>query len=684
MLCFDKKQNMTHRLLSAIIALSFISNCYVCGQNAAKLPYPILFVHGWNGNDSDWYVELDFLAGQGLKVNIDHIQKRSGYGSRLDFMLNATTSTFLNRRASGPQYGDVLDMESYVDPSNDVFAINFDVGASSAQSNQAAAAKQGFAVGLAVKKIIAATGAENVILFGHSMGGLAIREYLQNKENWLVDFNSHHIAKAITSGTPHQGSNISLYGVLGFFGYDEWSDAVRDLRTNITANYLLGGHEANVPKTYESQDLDCDGYSGMIVGLNRKPIPSNLEYACIVGIGGNSIGYAGYNDDDVVLSSNANIFDLYPVKGDLFTIDNNEQQAGNAWESTWHTKLTKQTFTNHYALDEPEDADYAYYILPNKEYKGFLTPPPSGADFDRDKFNIHLDSRGLVTFEATLPKSSSGKFLELGGGNIAPSNSKFFVPSNGDYVVEIEGKTGAETGYALHFDSYRFSIGFCPFPGRLDIFADGRTKICEGESVNLKIQGSGYDSYDWFLNDIKVGSGLTFTAKVAGRYFAKGNKCELPEKSVKEIVIEVNPIPARPVISVKDTVLASNYGNGNQWFRDGNKLLGDTLPALRIGSGSYKVMVTLKGCSSESDIVAITGQEPLMDAITVYPNPSEGIFQVKVRPGSVWKHELFNQSGQLIGNYSANEPVISFIPTGLYILQSSRGKTVVQTKVAVK
>ncbi|WP_353720192.1 T9SS type A sorting domain-containing protein [Dyadobacter sp. 676] len=262
--------------------------------------------------------------------------------------------------------------------------------------------------------------------------------------------------------------------------------------------------------------------------------------------------------------------------------------------------------------------------------------------------------------------------------------ANFSYWKGGNYDIEIEGKTGAELGYPFHFDSYKFSVDFCPFPKRLDVVAEGSTKICEGESVKLKIQGSGYDSYEWFLNDTKVGSGATFVATLAGRYYAKGNKCGISEKSLKEVVIEVNPFPAKPVIGVKDAVLMSNYTNGNQWFKDGNKLPGDTLATLAIGSGSYKVMVTRKGCSSESETITVTGQEPLPDAIAVYPNPSEGMFLVKVPPGSVWQHELFNQSGQLIASYSQSEPIISFVPAGLYMLRSKRGKIVMQTKIAVK
>ena len=48
------------------------------------------------------------------------------------------------------------------------------------------------------------TNKDKVILFGHSMGGLCAREYLQNSSNWQTD-GSHHVAKLITRGTPHGG-----------------------------------------------------------------------------------------------------------------------------------------------------------------------------------------------------------------------------------------------------------------------------------------------------------------------------------------------------------------------------------------------------------------------------------------------------------------------------------------------
>lgn len=51
----------------------------------------------------------------------------------------------------------------------------------------------------AVATLIAQTGAQQVVLVGHSMGGLAIRA-------WLRKHGSQHAAKIVTLGTPHHGT----------------------------------------------------------------------------------------------------------------------------------------------------------------------------------------------------------------------------------------------------------------------------------------------------------------------------------------------------------------------------------------------------------------------------------------------------------------------------------------------
>lgn len=65
-----------------------------------------------------------------------------------------------------------------------------------------------YAEGIArrVAEVLAATGAPQLILVGHSMGGLASRAYLRR-------YGSDKVARMISLGSPHQGSGLARLGV---------------------------------------------------------------------------------------------------------------------------------------------------------------------------------------------------------------------------------------------------------------------------------------------------------------------------------------------------------------------------------------------------------------------------------------------------------------------------------------
>lgn len=64
-----------------------------------------------------------------------------------------------------------------------------------------------YADGLArrIEEIRAATGADKLVILAHSMGGLAARAYLRKH-------GTRHVAKLITLGTPHQGTEMARLG----------------------------------------------------------------------------------------------------------------------------------------------------------------------------------------------------------------------------------------------------------------------------------------------------------------------------------------------------------------------------------------------------------------------------------------------------------------------------------------
>ncbi|GGB98357.1 alpha/beta fold hydrolase [Dyadobacter sediminis] len=675
-------KNYTRFLL--LLSIVF-SHSLLFGQSKKHIPYPILFVHGWTGSDATWYEMLVQLKEQGCNLDINQIEKRAGTGSQINFQLNYDlSSTTLNRNAIGPQYGDVLDLMSYVNPDNDVFVINFDNSFPTVQSNQAAIVKQGFAVGLAVRKILQATGADKVVLFGHSMGGLAIREYLQNPENWLTKDNKHHVAKLITSGTPHQGSDITTGNLVKLlFGKDENSDAVRDMRVNsLAGNYLYGGFEGNVPDSFKSKDIDCNGNLNYITGLNHKPMYLNLHFACIVGTGGiNIFGWLGTDDDDVVKSYSANIFNLTydkPMKGDLFVVDNSNQQSGNTLEATWHTKLPTQTFLNQYALDEPAELELAYEIKPNKTYQAFFTPDPKGNDLDYDRFKINFDQRGILDFKTNKDKYGGIQLFNWQGIEIKElqRESRVMIDA-GSYSIGIYGATGAASGYPLHFVPYEFATEFCPLPQLPAIVTEGNASICDGEKVTLKLENAGYDSYTWYKDGINVGTGLSVTVNSPGTYSVQGRKCGVSEKSVNEIVLQVKPKPEKPVITIQDNALVSSSEKGNQWFANGTALTGENGQKLTsTGSASYSVKVTENGCTSESDAFTITGLEDpdLAAATVIYPNPATKFIQVKTPLKGELNFIMFDINGKQIRqsrHVNGNSPSLMYVDQkpGIYFLK---------------
>ncbi len=57
-----------------------------------------------------------------------------------------------------------------------------------------------------IEQVLVATGAVQVILVGHSMGGLASRAYLRR-------YGAGKVAKLVTLGTPHQGSYLARFGL---------------------------------------------------------------------------------------------------------------------------------------------------------------------------------------------------------------------------------------------------------------------------------------------------------------------------------------------------------------------------------------------------------------------------------------------------------------------------------------
>ncbi|GIV35738.1 MAG: hypothetical protein KatS3mg032_0117 [Cyclobacteriaceae bacterium] len=154
----------------------------------------------------------------------------------------------------------------------------------------------------------------------------------------------------------------------------------------------------------------------------------------------------------------------------------------------------------------------------------------------------------------------------------------------------------------------------------------GGITICQGTSVNLSTAATADPAilYEWSpaaglsatnVPDPIASPTVTTTYTVTIR---DGNGITGSDNTT----ITVNPKPATPVVTpagpveactgTAPLVLTSNAPSGNQWYRNGLPLPGETsttltLPTAPASNGSYSVVSTVSGCASdESNIVNVT------------------------------------------------------------------------------
>ena len=164
--------------------------------------------------------------------------------------------------------------------------------------------------------------------------------------------------------------------------------------------------------------------------------------------------------------------------------------------------------------------------------------------------------------------------------------------------------------------------------------------------------------------------------------------------------VTVNPIPPAPVVTNNGYTAVSDAPAGNQWYFNGTLIAGatdQTYDATLNGTGFYWSVVTLNNCSSDTSnhkYIVVTGiNEPKTGTISVYPNPNDGQFTVKI---SSIKQASFNIS--VVNNMGVKIKEISDIvvkgnieknidlrpvPAGIYSVVIKNSESTVVKKIVV-
>ncbi len=588
-----------------------------------KLPYPIIFIHGLESNSDTWNTATTWMDGQ---YNLT-------FGGRLDFCLNFDANNSIANTNFYPTAGADLALFSSTLVDGDYYYLNFDVGTDGSfspsswsgayvKSNQSAITKQGLALKWAIYFVLQQTGRDKVVLMGHSMGGLASRQYLQNPAFWQPEGQSH-VAKLVTTGTPHGGSNTTTAGIL--YWPDGQSEAVRDLRRDYYYSgnpgvFLFGGIE-NLSSMddqfccyFYNADVNCNGVGNTnesITGLNQRSIYTNLDYSCIIGeCSGCIIDLSA--GDGVVNDYSANLNNFYTNIANVFYY--------NASAVTQiHTDLPSQSYQNMEGLDEPNEYNLSYGINFDTAYTGFTTIQPAGSypyDYDDYKFtvsanstvNVSINNIALADLMVRILDSqynTIGTVVHSSGASVINLSQ---ILCTGTYYIEIYG-TPTTTSYLSPYD-------FVVTQSLLPNVTVNSPTICAGQTANLTANGA--VSYSWSAGATSTGVNTSnATPAVTATYTVTGNTGGCSTTSISTVT--VIPLPSVTVTSVgicegQSALLTANGAASYDWSAGVTATGVNTASASPSLTTTYTVTGTANSCSASATAL-----------VTVTPNPSVSV-----------------------------------------------------------
>ncbi|MBK7172092.1 MAG: T9SS type A sorting domain-containing protein [Bacteroidales bacterium] len=253
-----------------------------------------------------------------------------------------------------------------------------------------------------------------------------------------------------------------------------------------------------------------------------------------------------------------------------------------------------------------------------------------------------------------------------------------------------------------------FNVTVSPVPSAAGTIT-GTTTLCQGTSgvtyTTTAISGA---TYSWTVpTGATIVTGATTTSitvdygstAVSGLVTVAGsNACGLGTSS--SLSVTVNPIPATPTITRVGYILTSSSPAGNQWYKDGVLITGATAQTYEVlETGTYSVVVTLSGCTSESSegllVVYTVGVNELvkLQKVEVYPNPNDGQFTLGVTSSSREMFDIrimsnlgvvvYERKGVEVDGSLKQEIDLSRMPKGIYSVVLLSGNTQIIRKVVI-
>ena len=219
-------------------------------------------------------------------------------------------------------------------------------------------------------------------------------------------------------------------------------------------------------------------------------------------------------------------------------------------------------------------------------------------------------------------------------------------------------------------------------------FTASTSTICEGGTISYTdLSTNSPTSWSWsFAGGNPSSSALqspgAITYNSAGTYSVTLTASNSNGSASFSINVTVNPIPATPVITLSATgdTLFSSAPSGNQWYLNGNPIVGATLSFyVPTTGGNYTVETTVSGCSATSSPynfipTTVQSNQDAFGQPVIFPNPARNEFVIQGLNPEVNNVELFDMCGRkILTVHSTNDKQavfnVSFLESGLYLIQ---------------
>ena len=229
---------------------------------------------------------------------------------------------------------------------------------------------------------------------------------------------------------------------------------------------------------------------------------------------------------------------------------------------------------------------------------------------------------------------------------------------------------------------------------RPEVTIGSNQTICQFSSASLNAQNAGL-RFEWKVN----GSPTSNTSNIQPINSSSAGNFEYSVRvtnpttncfQVASSLITIIQSPEKPIITLQGhSILRSSNSVGNQWFKNGNILSGETNQNLVVTeSGSYFVQTSLNSClsTSENFVFTITGLEnPTVKSMgfTVFPNPVNDWLRVEFESGNTLIISICDLSGRVLLRrkiQTGNLIQLEDIADGIYLIKLEDSSRVYSTR----